>query len=1150
MIFTKLRLQGFKSFVDPTELLIAPGLTGVVGPNGCGKSNLLEALRWVMGETSAKSMRGSGMDDVIFAGASTRPARNFAEVSLVIDNTSRLAPAAFNKHDTLDIIRRITREAGSAFKANGDDVRARDVRMLFADAATGAHSPALVRQGQISELINAKPKARRAILEDAAGIGGLYQRRHEAELKLNGAETNLARVEDVIEQLSNRLGHLGRQARQAAKYREIATDLRRVEAVFLFIRWREADNERLASERALTEGVSAAAMAERDALGAAKARAEAEAATPPLREEEMTAAAILQRLTVERDALAEKEAAAREALTQLVGRIEQLERDLEREVQLQKDAGGMIARLLAEEEDLIAARAGHDDAQAAADKEARETADAARLAEQQSDRLTEEAARLAAAAQAAERRLEETRKASARAQAGMEEARGAALRLDGEIETATARLEVTTAEAQAARTAAEAAEAALADAERTRADAQVAEAEKRAAASEANGELSAVRAETEALERLLARDAQAENTLLDQVTVTPGYEAALGAALDDELRAPLVEDGSGWTNLPDYDHPADTPAGADRLADYVGAPAALARRLGRTGLVSREKGAALQAQLGPGWSLVSVEGDLWRWDGYRAMAEDAPSAAAERLRQRNRLIEMRAALTEAEGIAHERSESHAAARAGLEVATRNDETCRAARRAADGRASDTARAAAKAEADLDMVRGRREALEGALARRGEEVESALAAFTDAQTARADVADPEEAWRSAEAAKETVTRARSEMLSARAAADDLRRAGTAREARLAEASQERASWRARSENAAHRVAELETRIEETHGEKRRATAVPEEIAARRAVLARDIDKAEERRRIAADALEAGISRQRAAESAERDAERGAADAREKRARLETLAETNAKRVAEAAERIREEADAEPETLLAQAGADPEQLGTAEAVELEIARLKRARDSLGAVNLRAEEDAREVTEERDALAAEKADLDEAIGKLRHGIGELNAEGRERLLAAFDEVNTSFTALFRHLFGGGEANLVLVESDDPLEAGLEIMCMPPGKKLSTLSLLSGGEQTLTALSLIFAVFLANPAPICVLDEVDAPLDDSNVGRFCDLLDEMTRRTQTRFLIITHHAVTMSRMDRLFGVTMAEKGVSQLVSVDLAMAEDLVEG
>ncbi len=1150
MIFTKLRLQGFKSFVDPTELVIAPGLTGVVGPNGCGKSNLLEALRWVMGETSAKSMRGSGMEDVIFAGAATRPARNFAEVSLTIDNSARLAPASFNQHDTLDVIRRITRDAGSAFKANGNDVRARDVRMLFADAATGAHSPALVRQGQISELINAKPKARRAILEDAAGIGGLYQRRHEAELKLNGADANLARVDDVIDQMEQRLAQLARQAKQAARYREIAEALRRAEAMFLFIRWREADAARLAAEQALTLAVTAASAAERDAASAARARIEAEAAVPPLRDEDMTAAAIVQRLHVERDQLAEREANAVQTLERLGARIDQLEKDLERETQLQADAEEVIARLLSEEDTLVAARAGHDEAQKAADAASRSAAETLRTAEVEADRLTEDAARLAAAAQASQRRVTETRATAERARKGADEAQTAARALEAQIGEAEARLADTTARAEAARSAAEAAEAALVAAEAARADAQATEAESRAAASAASGELSAVKAETESLERLLARDETARGTVLDQITVSPGYEAALGAALDDELKAPLAETGTGWASLPDYGDAPTAPTGAEGLAGYVKAPAALARRLNRVALVARADGAALQTGLAPGWRLVSREGDLWRWDGYRATAADAPSAAAERLRQQNRLTEMRAALAEATRSAEVLIAAHANAKAALETATAADQARRAARRAADGAASDTARAAAKAEADLDMVRGRREALETALARRAEELKEAEAAWSEAEAARAEVADPEDAWRSAEAAKITVGAARAAMLAARGDADDLRRAGQSREQRLAEASQERASWRARQDNAARRIGELDSRIEETRVERKRAATAPGEIAARREALAREVDKAEARRTAAADALSAGETAQRAAETQEREAERAAGAAREDRARRETQADSARERVAEAAARIREDAECAPEELLSRIDADADAMPDAETLDIQIAQYRRQRESLGAVNLRAEEDTREVQEERDALVREKSDLEEAIAKLRKGIAELNAEGRERLLAAFDGVNESFTALFRHLFGGGEANLVLVESDDPLDAGLEIMCMPPGKKLSTLSLLSGGEQTLTALSLIFAVFLANPAPICVLDEVDAPLDDSNVGRFCDLLDEMTRRTKTRFLIITHHAVTMSRMDRLFGVTMAEQGVSQLVSVDLRRAEALVEG
>ncbi|MGB0505738.1 MAG: chromosome segregation protein SMC, partial [Pikeienuella sp.] len=900
----------------------------------------------------------------------------------------------------------------------------------------------------------------------------------------------------------------------------------------------------------LTEGVTAAGLAERAAAAATTARLAAETATPPLREEEMMAAAILQRLQVERDTLEEREAAAHEALNRLGARLEQLERDLEREAQLQGDAAGMIEALLAEEEELVAAREGHDEAQAGADETARTTASALQDGEAKADQLTEEAARLAARAQAADRRVDETAKAEARSKSGMEEAEAAALRLDEEIESAAERVKTRTAEAATARKAAEAAEATLATAEATRADAQNAEAETRAAASAANGELSAVKAETEALERLLARDKGAENTVLDQVRVSPGFEAALGAAFADELRAPLAETGSGWAALGDYGDTPELPAGAERLAEQVKAPGALARRLNRTALVERAAGDGMQATLAPGWSLVSREGDLWRWDGYRAMAEDAPNAAAERLRQQNRLNEMQGALAKAAAEAEQRRGAHGEAKARLEAAAAADQAARNGRRIADGAASDTARAAAKAEADLDMVKGRREALETALTRRAEELAAAEAAHREAITARSEVDDPEDAWRAAEAAKQDVEQARAAMIGARGRADDLRRAGSQREARLAEASQERAGWRARRDNAVHRVGELETRIEETRIEKLRASTAPGEIAERREALAREIEKAEARRNAAADALAEGETAQRAAETTEREAERAAADAREKRARLETLSETNAERVVEAAARIHDESGCAPEELLEKAGATVEQLGSAEAAEIEIARLRRQRDSLGAVNLRAEEDSREVVEERDALASEKADLDEAIGKLRHGIAELNSEGRERLLAAFDEVNRSFSALFKHLFGGGEANLVLVESDDPLEAGLEIMCMPPGKKLATLSLLSGGEQTLTALSLIFAVFLANPSPICVLDEVDAPLDDSNVTRFCDLLDEMTRRTETRFLIITHHGVTMSRMDRLFGVTMAEKGVSQLVSVDLKRAEELIEG
>ena len=392
MRFTRLRLNGFKSFVDPTELVIHDGLTGVVGPNGCGKSNLLEALRWVMGENRPTAMRGGGMEDVIFAGAATRGARHFAEVALVIDNSDRLAPSGFNDADQLEIVRRITKDAGSAYKANGRDVRARDVQMLFADASTGSQSPALVRQGQIAELINAKPKARRRILEEAAGISGLYQRRHEAELRLNATETNLARVDDVLEQLAGQLATLARQARQAARYREIGEELRRSEGMLLWRRWREADQARAEAEGALRERLLLAAAAEKAARAAVSAREAAEAVLPPKREEEAIAGAVLQRLMVQRDALGDAEARARQVIETLQGRIAQLARDMEREAGLNRDAGETIARLDWELSQLLKAHEGHDEKLAEAVEIAREAGAILAEREAQLSERTEDAA--------------------------------------------------------------------------------------------------------------------------------------------------------------------------------------------------------------------------------------------------------------------------------------------------------------------------------------------------------------------------------------------------------------------------------------------------------------------------------------------------------------------------------------------------------------------------------------------------------------------------------------------------------------------------------------------------------------------------------------------------------------------------------------
>ena len=1150
MRLTRLRLNGFKSFVDPTDLVIHEGLTGVVGPNGCGKSNLLEALRWVMGENRPTAMRGGGMEDVIFNGAASRPARHFAEVAIVIDNVDRLAPPGFNDADQIEITRRITRDAGSAYKANARDVRARDVQMLFADASTGSHSPALVRQGQITELINAKPKARRMILEEAAGISGLYARRHEAELRLTAADQNLLRVDDVLEGLAQQLSALTRQAKQAARYREIGEELRRVEGMLLYRRWREAEIARAEADGVLRQRLTAAGRAEIAARDAAGQRQMADDTLPPRREEDAIAAAVVQRLVLERGTMDAEDARALASIETLQARIRQMSADREREAGLNRDAGETLERLDWEIEQLLRAMEGHDERLSEAGDLAR--AAAAILADRESRlaQTTEDAARLAARHQSAQRLLADSRTTLDRAEA--EAARSREAVSDGEqtLQDTSAGYAAAEEAQEAALALAEAAEAALLSAEEARAATQSREAEARAARSSAEGEANAIRAEVAALARMVAREAQAGSQLLDRLTVEPGYEAALGAALADDLRAPEIEGNarSGWAFFDQYDAPPALPKGAASLATHVGAPAVLARRLAQIGLVDANDGARLQALLQPGQRLVSREGDLWRWDGFRAGAEDAPSAAALRLRQLNHLVQLKRDLEDVAARADGATQAHDALQARLADLARADQMARNARRAADQRVTEANRLAARAEAERSIAAGRLESARLAVARHADDAMSARARLAEAEASVQGLGQIDNARAALEQERMAVEAARITMMSRRSLHDETRREGEARARRQQEAVKELSGWRHRLETADRRIAELDARRAEAEAELVAARALPEDIAARREDLADAIGVSEVRRASAADALALAETALRTAQTGERDTERAAGEAREARARAEAVTEASREVARLAVLRIADEAGATPTQLLATLNLDPDRMPDADTLETDTIRLRRQREALGAVNLRAEEDAKHVNADYDALLAEKLDLEEAIKKLRAGIAGLNREGRERLLTAFEQVNANFATLFTHLFGGGEARLVMVESDDPLEAGLEIMCQPPGKRLSVLSLLSGGEQTLTALALIFGVFLANPAPICVLDEVDAPLDDANVTRFCDLMDEMTRRTDTRFLVITHHAVTMARMDRLFGVTMAEQGVSQLVSVDLRKAAALV--
>ncbi|WP_122466280.1 chromosome segregation protein SMC [Brevundimonas lutea] len=1143
MEFQRLRLAGFKSFVDPAEFRIEPGLTGIVGPNGCGKSNVLEAMRWVMGANSAKAMRGQGMDDVIFAGAAGRPSRNHAEVTLTIDNARRRAPQPFTDAPVLEVSRRIDRGQGSTYRVNGKEVRARDVQLLFADASTGANSPALVRQGQISELIAAKPQNRRRILEEAGGVAGLHTRRHEAELRLRAAEANLERLEDIARELETSLNRLKREARQAEKYRKISGEIRALQSALLHVRWNDA---RIAAEAAGEALTHAEHEVGRTAEASAKAQTEAlkaQEALKPAREEDAVAGALLHRASLERDRLDMAEQAARAEVERLTAEQARLAADIERETDLGEDARRELAALdeaLAEVEAEIAGAPQRGPALEAALSEA-ETARAA--ADTEVERLAAELAAVEAriAAEGARRRDAEARVARLRQALTAAEIEAEALgpaEPEGLAEAKEA-LEAAVAALQAARAAVEAAELSYVQT-------QAAETEARTEARAAEDRLARLQTEARGLAQLLTPARRDYPPALDAVAADKGYEAALAAALGDDLEAPVDPRAAAhWAGAEVA--PPTWPEGVEPLADHVRAPTELAARLAWCGVVSAERGTELARTLPIGVRLVSTAGDLWRWDGFVQRAE-APRPAAVRLAQRTRLAEIEAEIDrlkpEASATAADLASAQGAAReAGeaLKVARRDPPEREKAIAAARDRHAALAREADRREA-------RRQALDETRARLTREVEEAEAALASL--------DDGEGVGSVEALRQQLTVSRETAAAARTVASEARRkrdaeagARAERERRRDTLTGGRQGWVARAGASTTRIKTLESEAEKAARLLTAAEAQPAALAEKRSGLLDALTAAETRRAASQDALAQAEDAAQAADRAARAAEAEAGQAREARAGLVAQAEAARERLADAERMVRETAQMSPEELgerlKSDAIARPPDAAGAEAL---LFGLEREREALGAVNLRAEEEAGEQSERLDTMREERSDLTGAIARLRDGIDELNAEGRERLVAAFDVINGNFRTLFEALFGGGQAELKLVESDDPLEAGLEIYACPPGKRLSVMSLMSGGEQALTATALIFAVFLANPAPVCVLDEVDAPLDDANVDRFCRMLDEMRGRTDTRFIVITHNPVTMSRMDRLYGVTMPERGVSQLVSVDLTQAETLV--
>ncbi len=813
MKFKKLEINGFKSFSEKTTILIEDGLTGIVGPNGCGKSNIVEALRWCMGENSAKSMRGSGMEDVIFSGTSNRPSKNISEVSLLLDNQNKDGPSQYKEFDEIGVKRKIEKDKGSKYYINDKEVRARDVQTFFADLSTGAHSPSLISQGRIGQLVTSKPIERRSILEEAAGISGIHARRQEAENRLNAAENNLKRADELKRQQQKQLDNLKKQAEEATRYKEISKEIKTVEAGLYFLKIQEIEKDKHKILEKLSELEDDASAINIDFNHNNTLLEEERKKLDPLRDKKMESTAKLQKINLDMTVLDEEESRVKSLQIKLEKSIKTIESDLEREKSISLDAGLNEKRISKEKQELL-------------------------------------------------------------------------------------------------------------------------------------------KTENELIEVELTSSKELNNSKTNLFS------------LQNELDALL-----------------------NKIERYIDQEKKLSKEIFRElkGLVKK--------------ITLSQEEYAEKYGKNKSIQSDS-------IKRKERIKNI----------------------------------------------------------DIELE----------------------------------------------------------------------------------------NWRSLKSNSEKMIYELNERKEKIKIEINENQKNPERIATSKGQNLQNLENIKKRNEEIESELIGSENKYNLINQNLKEIQSKLSNLKENKARNEATIEGIENRKKDLLYSVKNELGIEDEqSLLSQSNLNnlsPQDYPSKEEQILKVEKIKKQRESLGSVNLKADEETKKYETEIKKMEDDRADLYSAIVKLKASIDELNQKGRERLLEAFTKVNRKFNEVYTKLFSGGTAKIELVDSDDPLEAGLEMFVSPPGKRLQSITLLSGGEQALTALSLIFAVFLVNPSPICVLDEVDAPLDDANVTRFCGLLDELTKITKTKFIIITHHALTMSRMHRLYGVTMAEQGISQLVAVDLQKAEELV--
>ncbi|MFL2801906.1 MAG: chromosome segregation SMC family protein [Paracoccaceae bacterium] len=1151
MNITKLRLNGFKSFVDPTEFEILPGLTGVVGPNGCGKSNLLDALRWVMGENRPTSMRGDGMDDVIFGGTSLRPARSYAEVNLQIENFDpEILPINTNE-SSIDIVRRINFESGSTYRIEGKEILAREVRLLFADYSSGSNSPSLVRQGQISNLINENPKSRKRILEEAAGISGLYHRRHESELKLNASENNLDRVSDILSKLEEQLKALKKQAKQAIEYRLLGEKIRKQESLLLYFRWKSKHSEFNNSKKELDNILKERTAHEKILINLREVKEEKENLLPKIRQQQAADQIAINQFQSQKTNIDEKHTNALSRVNELNQRILDLENDYIRGNELILDAESVIKKSKNEKDSIVNNQIELENKI----QVTKETLDESVIKFQKIEKEYEFEAKNFTTALARKDNFETNYKENkknlnilkekiSKIESDKYRVELRKVEIDSELINIRNNLEISTNDVNKKSLMLDKADD---DCQSLRADNLDSE-EK---LSEARSKLLAVNSEIKTLENFLSEQEIYEDAIINKVEISKDFEIIFSVILNDDLNYPSQSSfkKSGWYYSENEAKPLSFPEGVEILANLVKHPKELNKRLRNVGVVNAKDGYLFQSKLNNGQCLVSKEGDFWRWDGFSRTSADVNTGNTQKVKNLNRLHNLKVLQKEIEKKVFIQTSHKKNQELILQQKLEERDNLKKEYIHEEKKLNNLKSHLSKLEAEFEINRAQIEGLEDNFINVSEDYKQRSKNIEETNIFDNQEFDFQAEEKIISIKKKTLEDFRDKNLDIRLGLEELTSQNNFCKNRLELLDKELEDWSLRKKRSVDQQDNILSRKNELESYLEIANSEPEKIQNDILLLNKKIIEAEKKSIISTDELVYAEKNLRDALFKEKEAIKIAENLKEKYVRSEVYIESTKENLKELASNLETKTGHNAKFFEDKHSIELSMGLSIETIEKNLDHLKKKRNLIGPVNLRAEEDEKEINLEYEELLNQKEDLAVAVKKLRNAISNLNKEGREKLLKAFDEVNNNFKTLFNNLFGGGQSNLLLVESDDPLEAGLEIMCQPPGKKLSNLSLLSGGEQTLAAISLIFAVFMAKPSPICVLDEVDAPLDDANIVRFCNLLDNMNSKTDTRFIIITHNPITMSKMNRLYGVTMAEKGVSQLVSVDLDKAEQLVE-